>query len=312
MDQNWNDLRFFLALSRSNSFVSAATQLKVTHSTVSRRIAALENALQTKLFVRTEKGCRLSPAGEQLLPLAEELEKTVLKLQAHALGKDKQLSGTIRIGSPDGPGNYFLAERLCAFQKKNPLLEIELIAVPMYYSLYKREVDILISLKKPTERNIVGQRITHYKFGLFAAPKYLRGRTPLKKLSDLAQHDFVGYIEDLMYDERLRFLEEFSPGLPMLFRSSTIIAQMNALKAGAGIGVLPYFMAHAEKNLVSVLPEHSIEREFWLQVDPDSRKLARVRATIDFILEQMHAGKELFLTLPVAGEERHAARMQGR
>ena len=83
MDQNWNDIRFFLALSRSNSFVAAAAQLKVTHSTVSRRVATLEAALQTKLFVRTDKGCRLTPAGEQLLPLAEELEKTALMLQAH-------------------------------------------------------------------------------------------------------------------------------------------------------------------------------------------------------------------------------------
>jgi len=298
MDQNWNDIRFFLALSRSNSFVAAAAQLKVTHSTVSRRVATLEAALQTKLFVRTDKGCRLTPAGEQLLPLAEELEKTALMLQAHVAGKDKQLSGTIRIGSPDGLGNYFLASRLCALQRKNPMLEVELIAVPMYYSLHKREVDILISLKKPTEEKIICKRITNYRFGLFAAPAYLHGHKPIKMLNDLVTHSFVSYIEDLIYDEKLRFLEEFVSGLPTVFRSSTIIAQMNALKAGVGIGVIPYFMAHTEKGLVSVLPEHYIEREFWLQVNPDSRQLARVRATIDFIVDEILACKELFLSIP--------------
>jgi len=82
MEQNWNDIRYFLVLSRTRSFVSAAVQLKVTHSTVSRRISALESDLQTKLFVRTEKGCRLTPAGEQLLPLAEDLERSALRFQA--------------------------------------------------------------------------------------------------------------------------------------------------------------------------------------------------------------------------------------
>lgn len=107
MEQNWNDIRYFLVLARTGSFVSAGDQLKFTHSTVSRRITVLESALQTKLSVRTEKGCRMTPAGEQLLPLAEDLERSALRFQAQVSGKDKQLSGTIRIGTPDGLGNCF-------------------------------------------------------------------------------------------------------------------------------------------------------------------------------------------------------------
>lgn len=298
MNQNWNDIRFFLALSRTNSLVSAATQLKVTHSTVSRRISALETALQTKLFVRTEKGCRLTAAGEQLLPLAEKLEQTALQFHENLPGRDNQLSGTIRIGTPDGLGNCFLASRLTALQSQNPLLEVELVAVPMYYSLSKREVDILITVKKPTVDKVVAKKITHYRFGLFAARAYLEKFDPVEKLSDLAGHRFVGYIENLLYDQNLKFLEEYSPDLKASFRSSTIIAQMNALKAGAGIGVLPYFMAHTERDLVPVLPERYIEREFWLQVNPDSRQLARVRETIDVIVEQMRSQNHLFLSLP--------------
>lgn len=298
MEQNWNDIRYFLVLSRTCSFVSAATQLKVTHSTVSRRISALEEALQTRLFVRTEKGCRLTLAGEQLMPLAEELEKTALKFQAQVFGKDNQLSGTIRIGTPDGLGNSFLAPRLCALQGNNPELEIELIAVPIYASLSKREVDILITLRKPSTAKIVAQRIMPYRFGLFASQQYLERVAPIETMVDLAMHTFVGYIDDLIYDQRLRFLEEFSPALNTAFRSSTILAQMNAIKAGAGIGVLPYFLAHNERELVAVLPEQYIEREFWLQVNPESRQLARVRAAIDFIIAQMLENKDIFLLPP--------------
>ncbi|WP_303722119.1 LysR family transcriptional regulator [Malonomonas rubra] len=298
MSSNWDDFRFFLTLSRTNSFVSAANQLKVTHSTVSRRISALEADLQTKLFIRTEKGCRLTPAGEQLLPLAEEIEKTTQKLQEQVSGKDNQLSGTIRIGTPDGLGNCFLASKLSVLQRENPLLEVELIAVPMYFSLSKREVDILITVKKPVQDRVIAQKITHYRFGLFASRKYLEQSKPINKVSDLSGHRFVGYIDDLLYDQKLKFLEEYSPTLKTSFRSSTIIAQMNSIKAGAGIGVIPYFMVHTEPDLMPVLPEKFLEREFWLQVSPDTKQLARARETMDFIVEQMHSQKNLFMLLP--------------
>nr|WP_321467622.1 LysR substrate-binding domain-containing protein [uncultured Desulfobulbus sp.] len=137
-----------------------------------------------------------------------------------------------------------------------------------------------------------------YRFGLFASADYLARFTPIITMNDLAGHRFVGSIDVLLYDQQLSFWEEFSPDLPTSFRSSTSIAQMQALKAGAGIGVLPHFMAHTEPGLVSVLPQEYIEREFWLQVNPDSRQLARVRATIDCIVDQIEANTALFLTLP--------------
>ena len=93
------------------------------------------------------------------------------------------------------------------------------------------------------------------------------------------------------------FLEEIAPGLKAHFRSSTVVTQMNALMADGGIGVLPYFMANKIGNLIPVLPEKNIERVFWLQVNPDSRQLARVRKTIDFIVTQIEENSDLFLNL---------------
>lgn len=298
MDPNWDDLRYFLAVCRTNSFVAAANRLHVTHSTVSRRISSLEASLDTQLFLRTEKGCRLTPAGEALLPYAEQVETTAMSLVEHIHGKDSQLSGTIRIGAPDGLGNCFLATHLGQFQERHPQLEIELIAVPIYYSLTKREIDILITITKPTSSNIVARKITDYRLGLFAAQNYLSRRGEILARKDLLGHTMVDYIEDLLYDENLRFLDEFAPGQKASFRSSTVVGQMNAIVAGVGIGVIPYFMAQAEPTLVPVLPELSAERGFWLQVNPESRQLARVRATIDFIASQIEENKNLFMSLP--------------
>lgn len=298
MKRNWDDLRFFLAVCRTKSFFAAAARLHVTHSTVSRRITALETSLDTQLFLRTEKGCRLTSAGEALLPYAEQLETTIMNLEEGIYGKDSQLSGTIRIGAPDGLGNCFLATHLSEFYKRHPHLEIELIAVPMYYSLTKREIDILITITKPTTGNVVARKITDYRLGLFAATSYLENNCKILKKEDLSGHELVDYIEDLLYDENLKFLNEFAPGQKAHFRSSTVVGQMNAVVAGAGIGVVPYFMAHTEPTLVPVLPEIHTKRWFWLQVNPDSRQLARVRATIDFIVNIIEENKSMFMSLP--------------
>ncbi len=298
MNQNWDDLRYFLTLSRTASFVSAANHLKVTHSTVARRISALEEALQTQLFLRTEKGCRLTPAGEKLLPFAEQLESTVINLEGCVSGKDSQLSGAVRIGAPDGLGNTLLAAYLSNFQKKHPSLEIELIAVPMYSSLAKREIDILITITKPTTGNIVARKLSDYRFGLFATAEYLETRPEIRSVEDLRGHSFVGYIEDLLYDQRLNMTEEYMSGLKTTFRSSTLLGQLQAVASGAGIGIIPYFIAAAEKSLVPVLPANFVERTFWLQVNPDTRQLARVRATIDFITDRISSDKKLLQSLP--------------
>ncbi len=297
MRLNWDDMRFFLILCRSQSFVAAGAELKVTHSTVARRLTTLESSLQTQLFLRTEKGCRLTPAGERLVPYAERLETTILQLEEDISGKNNQLAGTIRIGAPDGFGNCFLAPCLGALQGSHPALEVELIAVPMYYSLAKREIDILITVRKPTEGNVVVRRLSNYRFGLFATRTYLDQSPQINFKDDLRGHRMISYIDELLYDQDLNFINEFYPGGRAQFRSSTLVGQKYAILADNGIGVIPYFMAHGEPTLVPVLPDFYAERVFWLQVNPDSRQLARVRATIDFIVNEMESSRSLFMEI---------------
>jgi DNA-binding transcriptional LysR family regulator len=295
MDANWNDVRFFLAVSRKNSFVAASQQLQVTHSTVSRRISSLETTLGTELFIRTERGCFLSHSGQRLLPLAEEMEQAALVFQEHVPDEKGLLSGKIRIGCPDGLGNCFLAFEFKQLQTLHPHLEIELVSVPSYYSLSKKEVDILITVRKPTAKKIIVEKITSYTLGLFAARTYLENHPPLSSVKDLKAHQLVGYIDDLLYDQELHFIEEISPQAQTCFRSSTVLAQMNAIKAGIGIGVVPCFMARKESDLVQVLPDTFVKRGFWIQVNPDSSRLARVKETMDFILETIRSKRKQFL-----------------
>jgi len=298
MNLNWDDMRFFLVLCRTQSFVAAGFELKVTHSTVSRRLTALEAALQTQLFFRTEKGCRLTPAGEKLLPYAEQLETTIFSLKEDVSGRNNQLCGAIRIGAPDGFGNCFLAFELGTFQRLHPALEVELIAVPMYYSLAKREIDILITVKKPSAGNTIVRKLSDYKIGLFATRSYLERHSAIHGREDLKGHRLIGYIDDLLYDPDLNWMNELAPGMRTQFRSSTIQGQKNSTLADNGIGFLPYFMVHDEPTLVPVLPDLCVQRTFWLQVNPDSRQIARVRAAIDFIVEALASSRFLLLEIP--------------
>ncbi len=299
MNLNWDDMRFFLALCRTHSFVAAAGELKVTHTTVSRRITALESALHTQLFQRTEKGCQITPAGEALRPYAERLESTVIKLEERVSGKDNQLTGCVRIGTPDGIGNCYLSGCLSQFQDQHPALEVELIPVPMYYSLSKREIDILITVMRPQKGHLIARKLTGYKLGLFATKEYLESRQAIHTKEDLQGHRFIGYIDDLLFDQDLNFLDEFYPGVSPNFRTSTVIAQMNAVSAGSGIGVIPFFMAHGEEKLIPVLPDLSIERGYWLQINPDAKDIARVRITIDFLVNQIKSDRDLFHSPPM-------------
>lgn len=302
MALNWDDLRFFLALSRKNTFVAAAADLKVTHSTVARRISALENSLQNQLFDRSERGCRLSPAGERLVDFAEQMESVVINLEGTLSGGNKQLAGAVRIGAPDGIGNYYLAQCLGKLQNIHKLLDIELIAVPSYSSLSKREIDILITVHKPVSGNFITRRLTKYRLGMFATKEYLAANPDIHNTDDLQAHKIIGYIDDLLFDQDLQFMHEISPGLTPCFRSTTVVAQARAVAAGVGIGVIPYFMVQDESNLIPVLPEKYFERSYWLQVNPDTRQLARVRESIDFLTKEIAEDNDLFLLLPETGQ----------
>lgn len=300
MNPNWDDVRYFLAVCRKSSFVAAATELKVNQSTVSRRISALENTLQTRLFERTEKGCRLTAAAEKLLPFAEKVETLLGGIGDNIAGENQQLTGTIRIGAPDGFGNYFLAPRINTFQDEHPELTVELQAVPMYFSLAKREIDLSITVEQPTSLNIIARRLTKYRLGLYATKGYLAGKPAIRNADDLKEHRIISYIDNLLFDNDLNFINEFFPGLQAKFKSTTVIAQKNAVFSGCGIGVIPYFMVEKKPDLVPVLPETYIERNYWLQVHPDSKELVRVRATMDFIIEQVEANESLFMNQPIS------------
>lgn len=292
---DWDDFRFVLAIVRGGSVSAAAKQLGVDHATVIRRVDRLERQLSAKLFDRRKTGYLLTEAGQRVADSAETMESTIAANQELVGGSLARLTGTVRIGAPDGFGTAFLAPRLAPFADRYPDLDLQLVATARLFSLSKREADIAISLTMPKEGRIVGRKLLDYRLGLYAAPGYLDRHPKIASRADLPRHRFVGYIEELLFTPELDYLPQVSPKISARFRSANLIAQLNATLAGFGIAVLPHFMASEHPTLLPVLPDDvSITRTFFMLMHADSKDLARIRAVADYIGEIVERERALF------------------
>jgi molybdate transport repressor ModE-like protein len=292
---DWNLVRSFLAITRSGSMTAAAKRLKIDYSTLSRRIAALEASLGSQLFDRRTSGSSLTEAGERLLEMAEQMDQLATSA-AQSIGDSKlQANGAVRIGTPDGFGTKFLAQRLGELSNRHPDLTIELVAMPREFSLSRREADIAVSLTQPSEGRLHSRKLTDYELGLYASREYLAKNPAIETAADVPSHRFISYIDDLIFSPELEYAHFVSPDLRPAIKSSNLIAQLNSTVAGAGLCVLPCFIAQTEPELVRVLPGFRLTRTFWLLLHSDLRNIARVRVTADFIAEQTAQAQALFL-----------------
>ncbi|MBK1796054.1 LysR family transcriptional regulator [Devosia sp. WQ 349] len=290
---NWDDVRIFLAVARTGQILGAARSLGLNHATVARRLSALEDQLGSKLFTRKTNGSELSSHGERLLPHAERMESAMLAAQ-EAAGADSTVEGTVRVGAPDGFGVGFLAPRLGELLRRHPGLRIELVPVPRSFSLSRREADVAVTLEQPREGRLVARRLTNYSLGLYASPTYLSECGVPQTLADLERHQLVGYVDDLLFTSSLDYTAEYLKSWRSSLAVSTAIGQTEAVRAGAGIGILHAFMAHNSADLVPVLPQHILSRAYWTVMHEDLRSIRRVALVSDFLSEIVSRDRKLF------------------
>ncbi|HEX7970951.1 MAG TPA: LysR family transcriptional regulator [Thiobacillus sp.] len=292
---NWDDLRYFLELARLKRLNQVGRKLEVDHTTVARRIEQLESALGCRLFESTAEGYVLTEAGHRLYAHAEQIENSMGLLREEALGQGARVSGTVRIGTPEGFGTMFLTPRLPRLLEQHPDLNVEILALPRFPSLATREADIIVTLDPPQHGRYIASRLTDFTYGLFASRTYLRRRGAIRHVGHLAECDFIGYIDELIPSPQLRYLELLAPGHRLRFASTGMLAQLAAVRAGMGLGVLAHFLV-AGKDLVPVLPGEAVwKRTFWLATHADWYKLRRVRAVWDFVRAAAEAEPELFM-----------------
>ena len=277
MDPQWDDMRIFLAVARTESLSGAGRELKVDPATVGRRIARLEEALGTPLFAKSPQGYAPTDAGQRLFAHAERAEQAMEGAVEEIAGTSGQLSGQIRIGAPDGCATFILPQVCAKISETNPDLDIQIVSLPRVFNLTKREADLAIGVSQPTAGRLSVQKITDYTLSLVGARNYLKNHKPIGSPEDLADHKIVGYIPDMIFDKELDYLSAMGIERVAL-ASNSVSVQMAWIRQGNGLGIVHDFAAAPfMRRLVRILPDQfSLTRSFYLIRHQDDRRLERM------------------------------------
>lgn len=292
---NWDRIRIFLAIARSGQILGAARQLRLNHATVGRQLTALEAEIGARLVERQTNGCTLTQAGEALLEAAERVESELLKAGTLISGAAERLTGTVRVGAPDGLGNYFLSRALGGLAADHPGLTIQLVPLPRTFSLTRREADIVITLDRPKQGRLIVRKLTDYTLSVYAARGYLARSAKIRRPEDLAGHLFITHVEDFVYSRALDYAAELGRLMSRHYECGSVVAQMEAVRAGHGIGILHDYVASQFPELQRLLPQTRFTRTYWLMSHPDTHHTRRVAEVHAFVAKSVAAAKASFV-----------------
>lgn len=292
---NWNDIVYFLEVARQRSLVRAAANLRVDHTTVSRRIRELERSLNTNLFTRNKTGFNLTEAGLRLLQFAEGMESHASGI-AEAIGiEGGDASGAVRIASMEGIGSLYLTACIGDFHRAYPAIEVELVTDSRMLDLSRREADVFVSFFKPAGRRLRVKKAGEFKVSLFAARSYFDSRPRPQTPEELSQHTFVDFIDELIHVPENRWLSDILRPHNIPFRSTSLVAQYMSATQGNGIAMLPSFVAAHDRGLVPVMPELFTTRDIWLSAHEDQLHIARIKAVLGFFEKRISTDRDLLM-----------------
>lgn len=245
-----DDLRYLLALARTGRLVAAASALGVDHTTVSRRISALEKVVGVRLVERGADGWELTDIGRSVAESARPIEEAIENVATVAAGGDvASLRGTVRVTAPDGFGALFVAPALTRIQRAHPHLIVDLITATRELTLHQSGFDLAVAVGSPQGSRLATEKLAEYSLSLYAAPEYLDEHGVPDSVGSLRHHVLIFYTGSMLRVGDLD-LERHLPGVTARFSSTNIFAHLEATRAGGGIGVLPDFLARRSTELI--------------------------------------------------------------
>jgi DNA-binding transcriptional LysR family regulator len=278
----WDDLRFVLAIGRSGNLAAAAAALSVNHSTMFRRLNALEATIGSKLFERLASGYRPTDAGQRLIEAAVRMEAEALALDRDLTGRDARLGGQLRVTCSETLGFKVLTPLIRAFRDKHPGIMVDLSVDNRQVDMARREADVAIRATRPAEGDLFGRKIADVRWGFFAAPDYVKRRGMPKSLSDIGGHDLIGWTETAPRTKAGASLSRHVPHATIGFRANGFVGQYIAARAGLGIALLPVYLAAGDKEVVPILGRLSdLVTEMWIVTHRSLKDTARVRSFMD-------------------------------
>ena len=285
----WDDLRYFLAVARHGSTVAAAKALKLSQSTVQRRLAELERRIGRPLVKRSPTGYDLTEFGQDMLPYAERVEHAVQALEQHRGTVERGEVGVIRITCPE-PIMVRLTQSvlLDCFHARYPDLRVEFVMSDKYLDLAKGDADVALRSGDTDDDVLVGRKIADSLWGVYGSRKYIERRGQPDCVADLDRHAIVGLDQSMAKHRAATWLREIAPNAEIAARSNSVLGLVSAAKSGIGLAPLPTALGDAEADLVRVLgPIPELTRSWRLLTHPDLRQTPRVSAFFDFVTDEL-------------------------
>jgi DNA-binding transcriptional LysR family regulator len=276
----WDDLLYVLNVGRSGSLSGAARALKVNHSTVFRRIGAIEAQLGVRLFDRRRDGYAPTAAGEAVIELADRLDEDVLALERRLAGEDLRPSGTVRVTTTDTM--IGIVTPMCSgFRGRYPEIAIELITGNQFLNLSRRDADVALRPSLAPPVNLHGRRLSGLAFAIYGADCYFAA---VGSTDPSQPHQWIGVDDTLSHLTVHQWLAAEVRAEWIGFKASSFLAMLEAARIGMGLAILPCYLAERLPELRRVgEPLAGQTTDLWLLVHDDLRRTARVRAFIDFI-----------------------------
>lgn len=280
---DWDDLRYVLAVARAGSLSGAARALSVRHSTMLRRIDAIEKKLQVRLFERLRDGYVPTDAGETMCGIAAQCEPLVSEAERRIVGGDTSLTGALHVTTGLVVAQSLLPDALAAFCRTYPDIEVEVQGTKERLDLSRREADIAIRMSSRIPDYLVGRKLGDIRFRAYASrnASFMKGKVPKprpveKLLDELPWICFQRDMRDRVYD---RWMHEHVPSSSVAVRVDHFPTSLAMLRTGIGVALLPEFMARKEQDVVALSPPiDALQTPLWILTHPDLRNTARIRA----------------------------------
>lgn len=284
---DWNDLRYFLSVARTGSTLAASKQLKVSQSTVSRRITAFEEEIGVKLFVRKPSGYELTPRGESVLPDAESVESAILSFSDGIEAESRRLAGTVRLTTVESAANAWVIPAVGLLRERYPEIRVEIMASDQYVDLARGEADIAIRFgPKPTQETLIVRHLIDMLESFYASEEMVSRLGMPEDIADMARYPLVASMDS--QSATSRWLAEHVPDAEIAQRANSLSSIIASVESGLGAAILPCLMGDDIRRLVRLTPPiEELTTPGWMVTTDEARRQPHIRVVIDFVVEQI-------------------------
>lgn len=292
---NPDDLLVLLSVSRMGRFTDAAVSLGINHTTVARRITRLEEVLGGKVLERASDGWQLTNLGRQALAAAEDVERAITGL-TESTHQRETLAGIVRVSATDGFSAFIISPGVAELRRSCPGIQVEVVTVTRQAQAKRSGLDIEVVVGAPDAAPGEARLLSRYELGMYAAQSYIDEYGIPNDVTDLAGHSLVYFVDSMLQVDDLAAPKRFAPQMRDSLSSTNVFVQVEATRAGAGIGFLPCFMADRHRDLIRILPRQVNEHlEYWMVMHRDAQRQPAVLAVAEAIIRSASQARNQLL-----------------